>query len=442
MSRDFVTEKNRLWNRMKEIDAATDGKRALTSEEQTNWDTANADMDTLIDAEARETKLGTLSDYMSKSANPALTRAIATASVEDDKNRKEPTKEERKKFDEWLRYGTVDGRSVRALQSDSDVAGGFTVPLQVFQNEIIQQVQDIVYVYGKSRNFTVDRAESLGAPVLQTQLGLPTWGTELSVGTADTTMTFGKRELRPHPMVGEILVSKKLLRQSGIDVEALVRDQIAYKMGVLLEQALLNGNGVSRPLGIFSTDANNPISSGTDVTSASSGVGFASTDADNLIAAKYNLKQQYWANAVWIMNRGHAGQIRSMKDANNQYIWLPGGGFSAAVASGAEPAFDSILGRPLLMSEYAPLSSGTAVTTWSTSGQTLLREGSTGPLSGYVAAIGDLSQIWTVQALSLQIQHLVELKAETNQDAFIYRMEADGMPVLGEAFARIRSKGF
>jgi HK97 family phage major capsid protein len=40
--------------------------------------------------------------------------------------------------------------------------------------------------------------------------------------------------------------------------------------------------------------------------------------------------------------------------------------------------------------------------------------------------------------LDMQIQRLVELYAETNQDGFIGRYEGDGMPVLEEAFARVK----
>jgi hypothetical protein len=36
------------------------------------------------------------------------------------------------------------------------------------------------------------------------------------------------------------------------------------------------------------------------------------------------------------------------------------------------------------------------------------------------------------------VQRLVELYAETNQVGFIGRAEVDGMPVLAEAFARLK----
>ena len=38
----------------------------------------------------------------------------------------------------------------------------------------------------------------------------------------------------------------------------------------------------------------------------------------------------------------------------------------------------------------------------------------------------------------MMIQRLNELYARTNQVGFIGRLETDGMPVLGEAFARVK----
>ena len=55
----------------------------------------------------------------------------------------------------------------------------------------------------------------------------------------------------------------------------------------------------------------------------------------------------------------------------------------------------------------------------------------------YVGLLGDFKHYWIADALSMQIQRLNELYAETNQDGFIARYEGDGAPALAEAFARV-----
>ena len=77
---------------------------------------------------------------------------------------------------------------------------------------------------------------------------------------------------------------------------------------------------------------------------------------------------------------------------------------------------DRIDGIPVAESEYAP---------------NVMAPGQ------YVGIIGDLSYYWWADALSMEIQRLLELYAETNQIGLILRLETDGMPVLGEAFSRL-----
>jgi len=56
----------------------------------------------------------------------------------------------------------------------------------------------------------------------------------------------------------------------------------------------------------------------------------------------------------------------------------------------------------------------------------------------YVGIVGDFSYYWVVDNLNVQLQRLVELYAANNQTGFIMRQETDAMPVLGEAFARVK----
>ena len=56
----------------------------------------------------------------------------------------------------------------------------------------------------------------------------------------------------------------------------------------------------------------------------------------------------------------------------------------------------------------------------------------------FVGILADFSQIWIADALSMQVQRLNELYAETNQVGFIGRLETDGAPVLEEAFVRVK----
>lgn len=292
----------------------------------------------------------------------------------------------------------------RALQAGSDEAGGYTVVPQQFMANLIQAVDNATFVRQLATVYSVPTAQSMGAPSLDADPADPTWTTELSIGSEDTTMDFGKRELHPHPLAQFIKVSKKLVRASALNIDGLVEQRLGYKIGVVQENAFLNGTGASSPLGVF-VASDMGVSTARDV---STGNTATAIQTDGLLGAKYGLKGQYHPNASWLFHRDGVLNIAKLKDGNGQYLWRE------SVRAG-EP--DRLLGFPVLMSEYAPSTFTTGL---------------------YVGILGDFSYYWIADALDMTIQVLVELYAATNQNGYISRMETDGMPVLAEAFSRVK----
>jgi HK97 family phage major capsid protein len=134
---------------------------------------------------------------------------------------------------------------MRALQADSDIAGGYLIPPQQFVASLIQFVNDQVFVRQYATKFPLMSAETMGVPALDNDPADADWTQEIVAATEDTTMTIGKRQLQPHPLSKLLKVSQKLLRQSSIDVEALVRERLGYKFSITQEKGFLTGNGHS-----------------------------------------------------------------------------------------------------------------------------------------------------------------------------------------------------
>jgi len=303
--------------------------------------------------------------------------------------------------------------SIKALASQEGDLGGFLVIPQVLVERLIALVKDRVFVRSLATVIPMAKAESLGVPVLDTDLGDPTWTSELATGAEDTTAPFSKRQLTPHPLARRIKISNKLLRQSTLDPEAIVMDRLAYRLARVQENAFLNGTGQDQPLGVFVASASG-ISTARDTVAASATV----IAGDDLITLKHNLKPQYWAKAQWAFHRLVLSAVRKLKDTAGNYLWQPGiGGYVAQGTTMIGPNPDMILGLPYNVSELAPSTFTTGL---------------------YLAVLGDFSFYWICDALDMQIQRLIELYAETNQTGFIVRAELDGSPVLEEAFARLR----
>lgn len=406
-------EKGRLVAQSRAImDKAGAEKRALTSEERATWDAHYARLDEINDEVSREER------------QAAMEREVAERVLADkdkDKEKRGGGDTDRDvlnatlAFRNWLQgkqlmampeeqRAAIQAMEARALQADSQTAGGYISAPEQFVNSLIKFVDDLVFIRGLATTIRVTNAQSIGAPSLDTDIADSNWTSEIATGSEDSSMAFGKRELHPHPLAKRIKVSNKLLRSAVQNVEDLVMQRMGYKMALTEEKAFLTGTGAQQPLGVF-TASNLGISTSRDVSTDNSATAFT---ADGLINALYSLKSAYQAKAVWIFHRDAVKMARKLKDGNGQYLWQPG------LAAG-QP--DMILSRPFRMSEHAPNTFTTGL---------------------YVGIVGDFSYYWIVDALNMQMQRLVELYAETNQTGYIGRAEVDGMPVLEEAFARVK----
>jgi len=293
----------------------------------------------------------------------------------------------------------------RDLAADSEADGGYLVaPLQMVGG-ILKFIDDMVYIRQFATVIPVTNAQSAGQVSLDADPDDGDWTSEVATGTADTGMKFGMRELNPNPVAKRIKLSRKLLRCTP-NVESLVTERLAYKFGITMEKQFMTGDGAKKPLGLF-TASSFGISTARDVSTDNT---TTAIKADNLIRVKMSLKAQYRnrASTRWIFHRNAMEQVQLLKDSNGQYLWRQG-------LVGGEP--DTLLGIAVSESEYAP---------------------NTFTTGKYVGILGDLSFYYIAEALQLDIQRINELYAETNQIGFIGRMEADGMPALEEAFARVK----
>lgn len=412
-----------LWAQMKTLnDNAHDEKRSLTAEEEGQWESMTKDME---DLEARkadlekaekrsqllENKRLELEASRGRKADPD---PIKTEQRSDKRDEEDPKKkraaEYRSQFNRWAKceIPTSEFESIcerRALQVDVPQSGGYITMPEQMVNQLLKFVDDLVYIRQVATKYSVPSAQSLGVPTLENDPADADWTGEILTGSEDSTMSFGKRQLTPHPVAKRIKVSRTLLRMATIGAEQLVNERLAYKFAVTEEKAFLTGSGAGQPLGVF-TATDQGIGTGQDVSTDNTSTAIT---ADGLINAKFALKAQYQnsASAAWGFSRTAVRNIRKLKDGNGQYLWQAG--------LGGTPS--TILDVPYFMSEFVPSTF--------TSGQ-------------YVGIIGDWKFYWIADALAMGVQRLEELYAATNQVGFIGRKEMDGMPVLQEAFVRVK----
>lgn len=403
------------------LNTAEAAKRSLGSEEEAQWQRA------LDDAE----KIG--QEIAKLERQDTAERSIAAATSEPVSGNKQTRAEKaelnlpeglRANFAEALRshYGSdaranlstpqygaafrdfVGGREMRAHQADADISGGFLKAPPAFVAGLIKAVDDELFLRRLATVIPVSGSDSLGAVSLDTDPEDADWTSEIAAASETADLAFGKRELKPDPLSKLAKISRKLLRVAALNPESLLMDRLAYKFAVTQEKAFLTGHGAGRPLGLFTASASG-ISTARDV---STGNTTTTIEFDGLKEAKYTLKSQYWAKAAWLFHRDAIKQLAKKKDGEGRYLW------EAAVRAG-EP--DRLLQMPFYVSEHAPSTFTTGL---------------------YVGMIADFSHYWIADGLNYEVQRLIELYAATNQIGFIGRAEVDGMPVLGEAFVRVK----
>ncbi len=317
-------------------------------------------------------------------------------------------------YSKYLQHGagSLSPTEVAALRSDDASQAGYLVSSEQFTAEILKNVDDLVFVRQFAQIDTVREADALGIRRRTAKLNSFDWTTELQLATEDSTLAYGKKVLTPHPLTGRIKVSRDLVRRSMESIDSIVGGEFARDSAEKMEDAYLLGNGNQRPLGVFvaSTDG---VSTARDVLTGSA----TNFTADQLIAAKYTLKQQYRTGgerqgARWLFHRDGISKIAQLKDANNQYLLHPDRGLTG-------DEFDRLLGYPVDESERAPNTFTTGL---------------------YVGMLCNWGVGYRIaDALDMEVQVLDQLYAETNQIGYIGRMKTDGMPVIEEAFVRLKT---
>ena len=330
-----------------------------------------------------------------------------------DEGRSAPETNEMESFRKFLMTGEKRDLTVGTSGSQGN---GYALAPQEFSDEIITAVEKDTQLYKIVDKIPVNGAGSLGLPYEATDASDAAWTNEVPSDaiSADSAWAFSKRELIPSDLAKLVKVSKKMIASSAVPIDQLVRNKLAYKFMCAFEKGIVSGTGSGQPLGVFTADANG-VSTARDVVSDRSAFLKASgmpCCADDLIKMKMKLRPGYRKNAVWVMHTDILKSIMLLKDNDGQYMWRPG-------LRDGEP--DTILGMPVIESEFAPNIVGTNL---------------------YVAVLGDFKDYYKFAYWkNVDIQVLVEQFALKNCIGYLGHTLADGMPVLGEAFARLKVGG-
>jgi HK97 family phage major capsid protein len=183
-----------------------------------------------------------------------------------------------------------------------------------------------------------------------------------------------------------VLVSAELLQDSAFDLNQILADMLGERLGRILNEHFTTGTGSAQPNGIV-TAAATGVTGGVSATPAITG--------DNLIDLIHSVDPAYRTGARFMMADSTIALVRKLKDGDNQYLWQPG--LQAGVP-------DRLLGYSVTINQDMadPAASAKSV------------------------LFGDLSKYKIRQVRGIRMRRLVERYADTDQEAFIAFIRADG----------------
>src|SRR5574337_761402 len=359
--------------------------------------------DTKAAIEKANAEIGELRKALDEAVKAAQRPGNGATGNEDPKDR-----ELRSAYSKFLRYGAGEnGRSmmsveeIRALSQASDAEGGFLVPT-AWESGLITQAYDAAEIRP-----LCDVAPTGRDTVFMPALAKPTvaWGT-VNVAVDPQSLGAGGERMSIYDLKGLVLIHNNTLDDADADIWGELQMQFSDAIAEAEDDAFAVGAGATGPQGILA----HPTVAGQFT---KSGVAAALSDSthngiDPLITALYLLKKTYRRNATWIFNSNTEAVIRTLKDADGQYLWQP------PVQAGA-PA--TLLGRPIANAEGMPDIAANA----------------------FPIAIGDCKRGYRIRdRKGVSIQRLVERYAEYDQTGFLVKKRTGGQVVLAEAFRLIK----
>lgn len=289
---------------------------------------------------------------------------------------------------------------MKALNVGTDTAGGYLAPME-FVMEIIKGVTDISPVRSLVRvRTTVNKGVQI--PKRTGQFAARR-NAELGTKTETEGLAYGLEEMVAPEIYALVDITNEMLEDSGVDIEAEVRAEAAEQFAVKEGSEFVSGTGVDMMQGILVN-----ASVGENISGSAATIADADGQANGLLSMKFGVKSSYARNAVWLMNRTTMGSVRKLKDAQKNYIWMPG------VANGQPNTID---GDPYVEVPDMP------------------NEGA----GAYPIAYGDFRRGYTmVDRIVMEMLRDPYTQAAGGKIRFIFRKRVGGKVTLAEAFRKLK----
>jgi len=296
------------------------------------------------------------------------------AKTEVEIEKEERALEEEKAFENYIRGYVTNERATDVNMTFGD--NGAVIPTTI-ANRIIKKVYNICPILERSSKYNVKGNLELPYYDVETQTINVAWATEFQDLEASAGK-FDSIQLTGYLAGALVKISRSLINNSQFDIVGFVVDEMAYSIKRFIENTLLNGSGSVTGLSTL-----------TNIKTVSSAI-----TADDLILAQGQVKDDYQANAIWIMSTATRDALRLLKDEVGRYL------LNDDITA---PFGKVLLGKPVYVSDNMP-------------------DFATG---GNIIYYGDMTGLATKFSENMSIQILREKFATQHADAAVAWLEFD-----------------
>lgn len=327
--REYMERQNTIWHRMKEIvDTAEAEDRDLTADEETNWQAANADLNSLAARHQR-------SKALAHCDTPSLNDIIDAGAGRDDERDEEGSeqrdqaaeKEYIRAFSKYVRAGRQDlereerqilqrgmrkfSQEDRAQFTSPGTSGGYLIP-PGYRVIIIERMKAFGGLLAYAEVIETATGNNLQWPTVDDTANLGAIVSEGS-GPTMTDVVFGTNDLNAYLYASGIAkVSVQLLQDSVFPLDSWLPDHLGTRIARKVAPDLVKASGTNEPLGVA-----------TNATVSVTGADTTSITYDNLIDLEHSLDPAYRQNCRFMMADASLAVIRKIKDSQGHPLWVP-----------------------------------------------------------------------------------------------------------------------
>jgi HK97 family phage major capsid protein len=294
----------------------------------------------------------------------------------------------------------VHTKAPGGLSAGIGADGGFLLAPE-FSDRIMQIVHEQDNLLDRTDNFDIN-GPSIKIPAIDETsraTGSRRGGVRAYWLDEADTLTSSKPKTRlisltPHKLGVLAYITEELLEDGGSALEQIVSASAADEINFMVSDAVINGDGAGKPLGI--------MNSGALVTaSKEAGQAAATIVPANIVNMYSRLHRSALGRAVWLVNQDIQPQLFTMtldSGTAGQVVYMPPGGLSG------QP-YATLMGRPVVVTEFNQ--------TLGTAGDILLAD-----LKQYLAVTRGAIR----SAVSMHVQFL------TDEMAYRFIFRVDGQP--------------